>query len=54
MSRTGNGNGNELCGAGGGNEMGMIDMGMGTVAQREWQNTRMADYSCSLNSSRDF
>jgi hypothetical protein len=37
--------------------MGMTDigmgMGMGTVAEREWQNTGMADYSCSLNSSRD-
>jgi hypothetical protein len=34
--------------------MGMTDMGMGTVAEREWQNTGMADYSYSLNSSRDF
>jgi hypothetical protein len=30
--------------------MGMTDMGMGTVAEQEWwQNTGMADYSCSLN-----
>jgi hypothetical protein len=35
--------------------MGMKDIGMGTVAEQEWwQNTGMADYSYSLNSSRDF
>jgi hypothetical protein len=35
--------------------MRMTDMGMGTVAEQEWwQNTGMADYSYSLNSSRDF
>jgi hypothetical protein len=33
----------------------MTDMGMGTVAEQEWwQNTGMTDYSCSLNSSRDY
>jgi hypothetical protein len=47
MSFAGGGNGNDRHGNGNGVRTGM--------AEQEWlQNTGMADYSCSLNSSRDY